>query len=341
MNKNKKITNPLKRPIISWLITFVVVVIAFGALLPRLGSYSVVMEQIGSITLSEAWLLIALAILNVILHAWSVKISTKGLTLAQAYTAHTASTAVSNTLPGGGAISVGVSYAMYKSWSIKNTTIVQSVLVSGIFNTFVKLGTPVLALIALSINGNASSHLSSSALIGVGVLSVIAALLYGLLNSKSFTYYVGSSIEKLYDKLPSHHTYHHGIIPKKLQHFRISAKEMIAKRGLRLALVIIAIHTNVFFILLLSLRVIGIDADIVSWQVVLAGFAFSRLVTAAPITPGGLGVAEVSYVAALSLGVADEKQALIVSAVLLFRFFTFLLPIPLGFLSYLGWKSKH
>ena len=48
-----------------------------------------------------------------------------------------------------GALATGVSYTMYRSWGFRNSEIVLSALVTGVWNTFIKLATPVLALVAL------------------------------------------------------------------------------------------------------------------------------------------------------------------------------------------------
>ena len=59
-------------------------------------------------------------------------------------------------------------------------------------------------------------------------------------------------------------------------------------------------------------------------------------------TPGGLGVAEVVLVAVLGYGLPESDQAAVLAAVLLYRLATFLVPIPIGLVTYLYWrKSKR
>ena len=62
----------------------------------------------------------------------------------------------------------------------------------------------------------------------------------------------------------------------------------------------------------------------------LAAFAFVRLLSAVPITPGGLGLVELGLTAALGSGLPDGTKNQIAAAVLLYRALTWLLPIPLG-----------
>jgi putative heme transporter len=75
-----------------------------------------------------------------------------------------------------------------------------------------------------------------------------------------------------------------------------------------------------------------------SWLEALAAFALVRLVTALPITPGGLGLVELGLVAALVL--AGGARAPVVAAVLVFRFLTLIVQVPIGGIAYLGWRAR-
>jgi len=73
-------------------------------------------------------------------------------------------------------------------------------------------------------------------------------------------------------------------------------------------------------------------------------FAFGRLVSAFPITPGGLGIVELSYIGGLVLAGRDHAdvppelfRAQVAAAVLVFRTMTYALPIPIGSAAYLVW----
>jgi uncharacterized protein (TIRG00374 family) len=95
---------------------------------------------------------------------------------------------------------------------------------------------------------------------------------------------------------------------------------------------------SLYLVLLLSLRHVGVSDATVSWIEVLAAFAFIRLLSALPITPGGLGVVELGLTAALVA--AGGPKAPVVAGVLVYRALTYLPPIPLGLLAYVRWKSR-
>jgi uncharacterized protein (TIRG00374 family) len=95
-------------------------------------------------------------------------------------------------------------------------------------------------------------------------------------------------------------------------------------------------HVALFLVLLTCLRTVDGQGAQMHWIVVLAVFSVTRLVTIVPITPGALGVAELSYVAGLTAVGVDSGAA--AAAVLLFRFLTWFLPIPLGLGAWLLWR---
>jgi putative heme transporter len=79
--------------------------------------------------------------------------------------------------------------------------------------------------------------------------------------------------------------------------------------------------------------------DEVGWVEVLAAFSLVRLVTAIPLTPGGLGVFELVLTGALVAAGTGHARA--VAAVLVYRLLTFLVPIPLGIACYFVWRRNH
>jgi hypothetical protein len=76
----------------------------------------------------------------------------------------------------------------------------------------------------------------------------------------------------------------------------------------------------------------------VPWQTSLAAYAFVRLLTVLPITPGGLGITELGLVGVLAAGAGPRASAQVTAAVLLYRAVTYLPPIPLGAAAFLAWR---
>ena len=67
-------------------------------------------------------------------------------------------------------------------------------------------------------------------------------------------------------------------------------------------------------------------------------FAFARLVTAIPITPGGAGLVEAALIAGLVGAGGDSSQ--VAAAVLIYRALTWALPILVGIGCYGWWRRQ-
>jgi putative heme transporter len=123
-----------------------------------------------------------------------------------------------------------------------------------------------------------------------------------------------------------------------LSTFRDQAGALIAARGWRITAATVANYLILWLVLLACLRGTGLSQAQVPWQTSLAAFAFIRLLTALPITPGGLGVTELGLVGILVTSAGSAASVQVTAAVLLYRAVTYLPPIPLGALACLTWR---
>ena len=140
-----------------------VVALIFGFFFPKVADYGEVWKTITAMTLIELVTLGAVAAWNLVSY-WPMLTSVQpGLRVREAAVANLASTAVANTLPGGGALGVGVTMTMQRSWGIPVASTALATVVSGIWNNFVKLGLPVVALGLLAVSGGASGALMTAA----------------------------------------------------------------------------------------------------------------------------------------------------------------------------------
>jgi len=330
----------LKR-LIQAVVSLAVVVGIFVGVMPRIANYGDVWDTILAMTGLEMTTLLLIGLWNLVTYWLVLTAVLPGLTYPQAAISNQASTAISNTLPAGGALGVGVTYAMYSSWGFTGADVTRSVVVPGIWNNFVKMGFPIVALALLAATEDVGSGLLIGSLVGVAVL-IGSIVVFGLILKSDWL------AERLGDFLSRTVSWFKGLAHKPpVSHwgeasvrFRNNTAGLLATRWKRLTVTTLISHISLYLVLLVALRHVGVSESEVSWIRVLAAFAFVRLISALPITPGGLGVVELGYTAALGIGVDDATKAQIVAAVMVFRFITYFLPIPLGTASYMYWRRN-
>jgi putative heme transporter len=118
--------------------------------------------------------------------------------------------------------------------------------------------------------------------------------------------------------------------------FRTRTVGLVQRRWIAITVTSLVSHLSLYLVLLVTLRHVGVSAPEVSWAEVLAVFAFARLATAIPLTPGGAGFVEAVLIGGLVAAGGARPQ--VVAAVLVYRVLTSLLPIPAGIGTYL-WRG--
>jgi hypothetical protein len=126
-------------------IALVAAIFAFAV--PHFASYRSVWASMQAMTWTQV-LLVAVAAAGSMITTWIMICSVlPSIRLREAAVVNLGSNAVANTLPAGGALAMGVSWAMLSSWGVSTAEYVLYTLVSGIWNVFARLGLPVLALV--------------------------------------------------------------------------------------------------------------------------------------------------------------------------------------------------
>jgi putative heme transporter len=326
------------RMAIGVLVSLVLVVAIFYFLLRDI-DLRLVWAEIQAMTWIEDAILAVLAAWNLATYAFVWMSVTPGLSFWHAFVMTQATTAVANTVYGGSAIGIGMTYVMLGRWGYSRSRTTTAVLVSGVWNSFVKLGLPVLALALVLLQGGAGGGRVVAALLGiaglVGAIVVFALVLrseemarrFGLLAGR-----VASRALRLVRRPPVH-----GWELATVK-FRSRTLELVEHRWLPITAATLISHLSLYLVLLATLRAVGVSDDEVGWAEVLAVFAFARLATAIPFTPGGAGVVEAVLIGGLVAAGGDREQ--VTAAVLVYRALTWALPILVGIVCYLWWRRS-
>jgi uncharacterized protein (TIRG00374 family) len=315
----------------------VVVAAIFGFALPHVASYRSVWASVQVMTWPHV-LLVVIAAGASLAAGWLMICSVlPSIRLREAAAVNLGSTAVANTLPAGGALAMGISWTMLSSWGVGAAEYVLYTLVSGIWNVFARLGLPVIALLIIMTVSRPQAGLLAGAVAGLVVLGFAAAAFGLLLRSESFALRADSALHRAL-------TIACRVARKQppptgsLQGFRERARVLLAARGWRISAATAVSSVTLWLVLLASLRGVGLSQAQVPWQTSLAAFAFVRLLTVLPITPGGAGVTELGLVGILAAGTDHRVAGQVTAAVLLYRAVTYLAPIPSGALAWVGWR---
>ena len=332
-------TSSIVKRIVQAVISLVIVVGIFVGVMPLIADYGEVWDTISAMTALETLGLLLVGLWNLATYWFVIVAALPGLRLREAAVVNQASTAVANTLPGGGAIGVGVSIAMLTSWGFRIAAIARSAVVTGIWNNFVKLGMPVLALALLALEGEITPARLAAAAAGIGVLIAAVVIFALILKSDRLARAIGRALggvvdwfRRLFRRDPM------ADWGQRATKFRRDTIGLLRHRWIMLTVATLVSHVSLYIVLLATLRNVGVSQEQLSWITVFAAFSFVRLISALPITPGGVGVVELGYAATMTIGLDSTTKAQVVAAILVFRAITYLLPIPLGAISYVIWR---
>jgi uncharacterized membrane protein YbhN (UPF0104 family) len=213
------------------------------------------------------------------------------------------------------------------------------VLVSGVWNSFIKLGMPVLALALVALQGGATGGRVIAALLGiaglVGAVVVFALMLRSEEQARRLGLLAGRVASRLLGLVRRPPVAGWELATVK---FRARTLGLVEHRWVAITVTSLVSHLSLYVVLLVALRDVGVSDAEVSWAQVLAVFAFARLATAIPLTPGGLGFVEGVLTIGLVGAGGDPDE--VAAAVVVYRALTWALPILVGIGCYLWWRRR-
>ena len=289
------------RRIIVGVVTAALIGFAFFGLMPALADYDEVWRAIQDVSgPAMAWLVVVAAV-SFLIGPFPTMAVIPSLRFGRALYSRTVATTAANTIPGGGAIGVGLTYVMLGRWGHTGAEIGASVALTGIWNNLARMLLPAAALIAAAMTGVEMPSLVSGTLIGIASLIVASLAIVIVLRSRLKNRVLRpidrfvAWIRRLMHKPPDPDD-------SPSQRFLEVIGDAVGTRWLRLMLTTLAYHLSLYGCLLAALRTVGIGPADLPWAAVLAAFSLVRLISAIPITPGSLGVTEVGLTGLLAAG---------------------------------------
>ncbi len=297
-----------------------------------------VADAITGLSWHQVLLLAAIWFTGLYAHTFVLTAAMPRLTHRRALTLSLTGSAVSNLFPCGGALGVGLNYAMSRAWGFSRPAFALYTFVTNLWDVLTKLSLPALALALLLVTDDVTRpQLASAAFIALAVLAglvilVVAALGFEIV-ARFFGRWAGSAITAVLRLGRSKRTVeleHHFV------ELRRESITLLRRAWAQLSLGMIAYSALQALLLWASLHMLGTT---LTTPEIFAGYAVERLLTFAVITPGGAGLVEVGITALLIAFGGDPVTT--VAGVLIYRAFTFGLEIPVGGAGLLVWLWRR
>ena len=330
---------PLRRAV-GGLLSLALILFIFLGVIPQFANYQDAWTAISNM---GWWWWIAIfiaATVNQISFVWPYQAVLEHLRFRHGFLETQTTTAISNTVPAGGAVAIGMTFRMFGSFGFANVPISTAVVATGIWNLAFKFGLPIVAVILVVVTGQNAGGAIGAAVLGVAIIVVSGVVLWLTFRSEKSAHWVGHLGDRIlnwflhfFHKAPSDR------VETSVLHFRDQTNDIVHRRGWVLTGTVLASQIAVFVLVLFSVRGVGISSDQVSFLQVLLSFAVARLAGAIPITPGGLGTVDAAFIGMLTAFGANSSDAL--AADMVWRATTYFPPIFIGIGTYLFWKRNE
>lgn len=318
------------------LIPSVATVVTFVVLVPRVSGapWRDIATALRTPTATQVVLLVVLWAAGLAVHSRVLTAAMPGLSVRRALTLNLTGSAISNVVPFGGGVGIGVNYVMARRWGFTPS---QFSLFTGLVNAWhvaAKAVLPAAAVVLLLTDG---VLLQGRYLLAAGAGSAVLLALVLLAAVTVLTKRGGRVTGRAADlvlRLGRHRPATEGTasVADRLEAMRVSALDLVRSAWRPMTWGVLAYNVLQAVLLWACLAAVGCQLELAA---VVAVFAVERAATALPLTPGGSGVAEVAATAmVVALGGAPAAAA---AGVLLYRSLVFGLEIPVGGTWLLGW----
>jgi len=331
-----------RKAIVGAIVTIAVLAIVFLGIFPQFASYKDAWTAIQDMPTSWIVALVIACIVNILVYVWPFQAAIPGLRYWPAFSVRQTSYAISNGIPAvGGAIGLGVQYTMLESYGTGSAESAAGIAVNTVWNLILTLALPIVSVVLLVFTGDATTKAAVLAVIGLAVIAIGGVLLALVLKSDDEARKIGDFGERLANwalKLV-----HHPMelrLGDALVSFRGSTVDVIRSRWALLTLTNFLMQLTSFMVLFIALR--GVQAGEpthTTFAEAFAAFAFGRLASFIPITPGGLGTVDAAITGILAAFGASSSDAL--AADLVWRALTYIPQELIGLVTFLVWRARQ
>jgi len=327
-----------RKSIIAGIVAVAFLGIVFWKVIPQIGSYSEAAVSLQNMTKQNLAYLIAAVLFYLFLYGWPFVASVPGLKYSQGQIVNQSAFAVSNGVPAGGALGLGLQYAQLTSYEATPTAATAGITATGVWSTFITVTLPVLGVLALMISGENASQYLLSGLIGVAILVTMLVVFGLILRSEELARRVGDVADRAVGSVM--HRFKPDLelnLGDALVKLRTDIVDLVRRRWAAITVAQLAVSLGSFLILLVAFRGVESGSRISGWSI-FAAFAISQLGLMVPVTPGGLGTVDAAMIGLMISFGASSGDA--TAADLLWRAVSYVPQIIIGLICIFYWRFQ-
>lgn len=305
------------------------------------GEYSKAFTDLGSV---DNWWKTGIAVaslINIVIYPLTAMAAIHGLSYLHASLSRQTGFTLSNIVPGGGAVAVATQYAVLARYGVPQARAAAAVSADAIYTYLFTLGAPSIAVLLLVIEGRSTAAFMTTAVIGLSVVVISLIVIVLVLRSAESAQRIGALFQNpvsWFSRLIRKSSPNVAAI---LTQFHDQASDLISKRWKSLTVTNVAAQMAPMVVLWAALEGLGVTNSQLTLIELFAAYSVALVLTAFPITPGGLGTVDAALVALLVAFGVDSSTA--VAADLLWRLGWFLpqLLVGGGFLGKYWWDGRR
>ncbi len=329
-----------KKSIILGIVGLAFIVLIFWKVIPTIGSYSEAWDSLQNMGWGAVTLIVIAVLVYLGVYGFTFMVAVPKLRFWQGQQVNQAAFAISNGVPGGGAVGLAVQYGMLTSYGTSPAATTAAITAVGLWGTFITLGFPIIGVLALIAGGGGGGAYLTVALVGLGVLAAAAIVLVLVIRSEALARRIGGWGNAIIRPLSRRVKKLAGVdLVPAIVHFRESIHDVVVRRWALLTLAQSGIFITQFLILYMALRgVEGWDQAGTPILIAFGAFAISQVGLMIPITPGGVGTVDAFMIAILTgNGTADGAAT---AADLVWRASSFVPQIAIGVIALVLWYRR-
>lgn len=327
-----------RQQLVAGILTLLILVLVFVVVIPQFGDYDQAWAAIQDMTAAQIGMISLATIALIFVYVTPYTAALESLRFGAAFAVRQTSFMISNVIPMGGAFGLAIQYGMLQTYNVGPAPAAAVIGVTSVWNTFITLSLPVLALVGLVIIGasNSSAVLATVIAAAVVVVSIIVFAL--ILRDEQTARRIGDWASRVTVRAAR-------LVRRDISvdfgdaivHFRDSIVDVVRDRWVLITAANLGQQLLQFLILYLAIVALqGSFTNPINIAEALAAFSFGRLATFIPIPPGGLGTTDAIITSILTSFGLSSNDAL--AADMVWRAATYFPQVIIGTISFLAWR---